>query len=66
MKLKSNQPKASAKQVVKDTRRAIRRHYSTEDNIRFVLSGLRGKDSIPDLCRKERIPSQPYPAPNND
>jgi hypothetical protein len=29
MKLKSNQPKASAEQVVKDIRRATRRHYSS-------------------------------------
>ena len=29
MKLKSNQPKATAEQVVKDIRRATRRHYST-------------------------------------
>ena len=41
MKLKSNQPKATAEQVVKDIRRATRRHYSTEDKIRVVLSGLR-------------------------
>ena len=46
MKMKSNQPKASAEQVVKDIRRATRRHYSTEDKIRIVLSGLRGEDSI--------------------
>ena len=44
MKLKSNQPKATAEQVVKDIRRATRRHYSTEDKIRVVLSGLRGED----------------------
>ena len=31
MKLKSNQPKVTAEQVVKDIRRATRRHYSTED-----------------------------------
>jgi len=55
MKLKSNQPKASAEQVVKDIRRATRRHYSTEDKIRIVLSGLRGEDSIAELCRKEGI-----------
>ena len=54
MKLKSNQPKATAEQVVKDIRRATRRHYSTED-IRIVLSGLRGEDSIAELCRKEGI-----------
>ena len=44
------QPKASAEQVVKDIRRATRRHYSTEDKIRIVLSGLRGEDSIAELC----------------
>ena len=55
MKLKSNQPKASAEQVVKDIRRATRRHYSTEDKIRIVLGGLRGEDSIAELCRKEGI-----------
>ena len=55
MKLKSNQPKATAEQVVKDIRRATRRHYSTEDKIRVVLSGLRGEDSIAELCRKEGI-----------
>ena len=54
-KLKSNQPKATAEQVVKDIRRATRRHYSTEDKIRIVLSGLRGEDSIAELCRKEGI-----------
>ena len=46
MKLKSNQPKATAEQMVKDIRRATRRHYSTEDKIRIVLSGLRGEDTL--------------------
>ena len=49
MKLKSIQPKASAEQVVKDIRRATRRHYSTEDKIRIVLSGLRDEDCIAEL-----------------
>jgi transposase len=55
MKLKSNQRKASAERVVQDIRRATRRYYSTEDKIRIVLSGLRGEDSIAELCRKEGI-----------
>jgi transposase len=55
MKLKSNQPKATAEQVVKDIRRATRRHYSAEDKVRIVLSGLRGEESIAELCRKEGI-----------
>jgi hypothetical protein len=33
VKLKSNHPKATAEHVVKDIRRAVRRHYLTEDNI---------------------------------
>ena len=32
--------------VVKDIRRATRRHFSAEDKIRIVLDGLRGEDSI--------------------
>jgi transposase-like protein len=36
----------SAEQVVKDIRRATRRHFSAEDKIRIVLEGLRGEDSI--------------------
>ena len=55
MKLKSKQPKATTEQVVKDIRRATRRHYSTEDKIRIVLSGLRGEDSIAELYRPPGI-----------
>ena len=59
MKLKSNRPKASAELVVKDIQRATRRHYSTEDKIRIVLSGLRDEDSIAELYRKQGITSLP-------
>ena len=45
--------KAHAEQVVKDIRRQTRRHFSAEDKIRIVLEGLRGEDSIAELCRKE-------------
>lgn len=41
MRPKSSKPKASAERVVKDIRRATRRHFSTEDKIRVVLEGLR-------------------------
>ena len=55
MNMKSNPPKAPAYQVVKDIRRATRRHYSAEDKIRIVLNGLRGEESIAELCRKAGI-----------
>jgi hypothetical protein len=32
--------------VIKDIRRATRRHFSAEDKIRIVLEGLRGEDRI--------------------
>ena len=43
--------KRSAEKTVRDIRRATRRHYSAEDKIRIVLEGLRGEDSIAELCR---------------
>ena len=52
--------KASAEAVVKDIRRATRRHFSAEDKIRIVLDGLRGDDSIAELCRKEGIAQSLY------
>ncbi len=47
--------KAPAEHVVKDIRRATRKFHSSEEKIRIVLSGLRGEDSIAELCRKEGI-----------
>lgn len=47
--------KPSAEAVVKDIKRRTRRHFSAEDKIRIVLEGLRGDDSIAELCRKEGI-----------
>jgi transposase len=32
-----------------------RKHYSSEEKIRIVLDGLRGEDSIAELCRREGI-----------
>jgi transposase len=44
--------KVSAEQVVRDIRRETRRKYSAEEKIRIVLEGLRGEDSIAELCRR--------------
>ena len=52
--------KRPAEQVMKDIRRATRRHFSAEDKIRIVLDGLRGEDSIAELCRKEGIAQSLY------
>src|SRR4051812_2966831 len=60
MKQKSGPDKAPAEQVVKDIRRATRRHFAAEDKIRIVLEGLRGEESIAALCRREGIAESLY------
>jgi transposase len=52
--------KAPALQVIKDIRRQTRRPYSAEEKIRIVLEGLRGEDSIAEICRREGIASSMY------
>ena len=42
-------------QPLKDIKRKTRKHYGAEEKIRIVLDGLRGEDSIAELCRKEGI-----------
>jgi transposase len=60
MAQKSGPVRASVEQAVKDIRRATRRHFSAEDKIRIVLEGLRGEDSIAELCRREGIVQNLY------
>src|ERR1700745_1229718 len=60
MRQHSNLAKDTAEKVVKDIRRATRKQYSAEDKIRIVLDGLRGEDSIAELCRREGIAQNLY------
>jgi transposase len=60
MRQKPGSEKEPAEKVVKDIRRATRKHYSAEDKIRIVLEGLRGEDSIAELCRREGISPNVY------
>jgi transposase len=57
---KSGPVKKPAEQVVKEIRRATRRQFTAEEKIRIVLSGLRGEDSIAELCRREGIVQNLY------
>ena len=52
--------KQSAQAVVKDIRRATRKQYGAEEKIKIVLEGLRGEDSIAELCRREGIAQGVY------
>jgi transposase len=60
MNTKSRDDRRPAEHVVKDIRRATRRQFSFEDKIRIVLEGLRGEDSIAELCRNEGIAQSLY------
>ena len=60
MRRKHEAKPGNAEQAVRDIRRATRKHYSAEEKIRIVLEGLRGEDSIAELCRKEGINQNLY------
>ena len=53
MRQQTRASKEPAEKVVQDIRRATRKHYSAEEKTRIVLEGLRGEDSIAELCRRE-------------
>ena len=50
--------KSPDEKLDKDIKRATHKHYSSESKNRLVLDGLRGEDSIAELCRREGIGSQ--------
>src|SRR5438045_4992378 len=60
MRQRTNLAKDTAEKVGKDIRRATRKQYSAEEKIRIVLEGLRGEDSIAELCRREGISQNLY------
>jgi transposase len=60
MRQKSGRSKVPAETVVKDIRRRTRKQHSAEEKIRIVLEGLRGEDSIAELCRREGIATSLY------
>ena len=60
MRQKSGTRRQSSEKVVKDIRRATRKQRSAEEKIRIVLDGLRGEDSIAELCRREGIAQSLY------
>ena len=59
MRPKEDHPKDGAKRTVREIRRATRRFFP-EEKIRVVWEGLRGEDSIAELCRREKINQNLY------
>jgi len=50
----------SVEKTVRDIRRRTRKKYAAEEKIRIVLEGLRGEESIAELCRKEGLNPNVY------
>jgi len=55
-KVKSSTPE----QKLKEIKRRTRKLYSAEEKIRIVLEGLRGEESISEICRREGINNNLY------
>lgn len=55
MRQKTAPVKQLAEDVIRDIRRATRRHFSTEENIRIVLCGVPGEESIAEIYGPEGI-----------
>ncbi len=51
---------SSSEKTVKDIRHATHKQYSAEEKIRIVLDGLRGEETIAELCRHEGIAQSLY------
>ena len=60
MRRKNERFTDDADRVIKDIKRQTRRRYSAEEKIRIVLAGLRGEDTIAELCRQEGIAQSQY------
>ena len=55
-----NKSKSIPEKKIREIKRQTRKKYSAEEKIRIVLEGLRGEDSISELCRKEGIHANLY------
>jgi transposase len=52
--------KKSTEAAVREIRLRTRRKFSSEEKIRIVLEGLRGEQSVAELCRREGIAANLY------
>jgi len=49
-----------ARKAIRQVQRATRRKFKAEEKIRIILEGLRGEESISELCRREGIAPSVY------
>ena len=56
----SSKKSIPAESIIRDIKRKTRRKFTSEEKICIVLEGLRGEESIADLCRREGIHTTLY------
>lgn len=56
MKPKTSNPES----IVREIKRNTHRKFTAEEKIRIVLQGLKGEDSIAEICRREGIAPSLY------
>jgi transposase len=52
--------RGAVEKTIRDIKRRTRRQFGAEDKIRIVLQGLRGEESIAEICRKEGLHQNLY------
>ncbi len=52
--------KPDPEKIIREIKRKTRRKFSSEEKIRIVLEGLRGEQTIAELCRREGISPNLY------
>lgn len=52
--------KKSSESIIRDIKRQTKRKFSSEEKISIVIEGLRGKDSIASICRREGVAPSVY------
>jgi transposase len=60
MTKKKTTSKPTAANTIRNIRRNSRNQYSGEEKIRIVLEGLRGEESVAELCRREGLSQSVY------
>ncbi len=48
------------KQQIRKAKHIARRAFTAEDKIRIVMEGIRGEDSVSEICRRERLHTTVY------
>ena len=45
---------------IREIKQATKKRYTSEEKIRIVLEGLRGQESVSDICRREGVATVTY------